>query len=131
MLQENTTLVGSGQVRDVFLSEYNGQQLVVKTLRDAEGLYLQRVFLDRHNREVQVLDAVREEIQRFPIEVAVNTQQNLLCTKKATSSQQTTDLKCDLAGRSHRATGTYSFNFDAHHKRSSLPELMCTGMPLP
>ncbi|CAN0220068.1 unnamed protein product [Scytosiphon promiscuus] len=59
MLQGTKTLVGNGRVRDVYFVEHEGRKVVVKTLRGATDLKSQRNALDRHNREVQTLDAMR------------------------------------------------------------------------
>lgn len=56
MLTGHKTLVGSGSVRDVWLVEYNGRTVVVKTLRHMED---QR-HRDMHTREMLTMDAVSE-----------------------------------------------------------------------
>lgn len=61
MLQGTKTLVGNGRVRDVFLVAYKGRKVVVKTLRGGGDRKSQKTALDRHEREVQTLDAVSEE----------------------------------------------------------------------
>lgn len=51
MLGGNYTRVGNGGVRTVFLAEYEGRKLAVKTLNDKKRLA-------QHHREVVTLDAV-------------------------------------------------------------------------
>eukprot|EP00752_Nemacystus_decipiens_P013824 g12273.t1 len=57
MLIGPKTLVGSGSVRDVWLVEYKGRSVVVKTLRHMED---QR-HRDMHTREMLTMDALRQE----------------------------------------------------------------------
>lgn len=52
------TMIGSGKLRDVYLVEYEGRQLAVKTLRHVNELTRQKVHLSMHRREVLTLDAV-------------------------------------------------------------------------
>lgn len=52
MFAGNTTLVGNGGVRTVFLVEYGGKKLAVKPLNDMKRLA-------QHHREVVTLNAVR------------------------------------------------------------------------
>lgn len=55
---DDLTLIGGGKFRDVYLVEYEGRQLVVKTLRHVDELAKQKVHLSMHRREVLTLDAV-------------------------------------------------------------------------
>lgn len=57
MLGGNPTLVGKGGVRTVFLAEYGGRTVAVKTLNDIERL-------KQHKREVVALDAVSVQNNR-------------------------------------------------------------------
>ncbi len=52
------TLIGGGTLRDVFLVEYEGRQLALKSLRHVDELARQKVHLSMHRREVLTLDAV-------------------------------------------------------------------------
>lgn len=56
MLTGPKTLVGSGSVRDVWLVEYNGRMVVVKTLRHMEDPR----HRDMHTREMLTMDVVSE-----------------------------------------------------------------------
>lgn len=60
MLEGKKTLVGSGSVRDVFLVEYEGQTVVVKSLRRNDDLKVDKHRLVMNKREVLTLDAVSE-----------------------------------------------------------------------
>eukprot|EP00752_Nemacystus_decipiens_P018202 g16331.t1 len=57
MLTGPKTLVGSGSVRDVWLVEYQGRQVAVKTLRHIKD---QR-HRDMHTREMLTMDVLRQE----------------------------------------------------------------------
>lgn len=59
MVRRGYNLLGSGMVRDVYLVEYEGQALVVKTLRNVDELRKQKMYLTMHKREVLTMDAVR------------------------------------------------------------------------
>ncbi|CAN0242297.1 unnamed protein product [Ectocarpus sp. 12 AP-2014] len=59
MLEGKKTLVGSGSVRDVFLVEYEGQNVVVKSLRTKNDPKAEKHRLVMHKREVLTLDALR------------------------------------------------------------------------
>lgn len=63
MIRREHTLLTSGMMRDVYLVEYEGQALVVKTLRNVEELRLQKWYLTMHRREVLTMDAVRKMTQ--------------------------------------------------------------------
>jgi len=54
MVTGDKSLIGSGRVRDVWLVEYKGRTVVVKTLREKEN---QR-HVEMHRREIQTMDAV-------------------------------------------------------------------------
>lgn len=58
MMAGNKTLVGNGRVRDVYLVEYEGKKVALKTLRNMDDTRSQRVHLDKHKREILTLDAV-------------------------------------------------------------------------
>eukprot|EP00752_Nemacystus_decipiens_P004662 g4251.t1 len=58
MLTGDIQLVGNGKVRDVYFAEYSGRKVVVKTLRQVDGLNAQKKQLGMHRREVVVLDAL-------------------------------------------------------------------------
>lgn len=60
MLEGKKTLVGSGSVRDVFLVEYKGRTVVVKSLRGMGDPNVEHHRLVMHKREVLTLDAVSE-----------------------------------------------------------------------
>lgn len=60
MLKGPKTLVGNGKVRDVFLVEYEGKTVVVKTLRHMNTLRSAKKHLERHVVEVLSLDVVSE-----------------------------------------------------------------------
>jgi len=55
---DDATLIGGGKLRDVFLVEYEGRQLAVKTLKHVDEMARQKVHLSMHRREVLTLDAV-------------------------------------------------------------------------
>ncbi|CAM9848362.1 unnamed protein product [Scytosiphon promiscuus] len=59
MLKGERTLVGNGYVRDVYLLDYAGEIVVIKTLRPVEGRSRQELHLNMHRREVLTLDALR------------------------------------------------------------------------
>ncbi|CAN0318902.1 unnamed protein product [Ectocarpus sp. 6 AP-2014] len=59
MLAGNITLVGNGRVRDVYLVEYEGRKVALKTLRNMDDSRSQRVHLEKHKREILTLDAMR------------------------------------------------------------------------
>ncbi|CBJ32471.1 similar to TAK1 (TGF-beta-activated kinase) [Ectocarpus siliculosus] len=59
MLEGKKTLVGSGSVRDVFLVEYEGQTVVVKSLRRKDDPNVEKHRLVMHKLEVLTLDALR------------------------------------------------------------------------
>ncbi|CAN0149692.1 unnamed protein product, partial [Ectocarpus sp. 12 AP-2014] len=59
MLAGNKTLVGNGRVRDVYLVEYEGRKVALKTLRNMEDTRSQRVHLEKHKREILTLDVMR------------------------------------------------------------------------
>ncbi|CAM9157974.1 unnamed protein product, partial [Ectocarpus fasciculatus] len=59
ILAGNKTLVGSGRVRDVYLVEYGGRKVALKTLRDMDENKSQQAHLDKHRREILTLDAMR------------------------------------------------------------------------
>ncbi|CAM9445423.1 unnamed protein product [Scytosiphon promiscuus] len=59
MFDGGMSLVGEGRVRDVYVATVDGQKVVVKTLRQVEGLKRQKSHLSMHRREVLVLDALR------------------------------------------------------------------------
>lgn len=58
MLRGNRTFVGNGHVRNVYLVEYEGRRVVVKTLRTTDDLKEQRASLKRHKWEMLTLDSV-------------------------------------------------------------------------
>lgn len=53
------TLIGEGWIRTVYLAEYGGRKVAVKTLRHMDNLTSQKKHLKMHMREVLTLDAVR------------------------------------------------------------------------
>ncbi|CBN74836.1 serine/threonine/tyrosine kinase [Ectocarpus siliculosus] len=59
MIRREQTLLASGLVRDVYLVEYEGQALVVKTLRNVDELRKQKLYLTMHKREVLTMDALK------------------------------------------------------------------------
>ncbi|CAN0078548.1 unnamed protein product [Ectocarpus fasciculatus] len=59
MVRSGYNLLGSGMVRDVYLVEYEGQALVVKTLRNVDELRKQKIYLTMHKREVLTMDALK------------------------------------------------------------------------
>ncbi|CAM9401003.1 unnamed protein product [Ectocarpus fasciculatus] len=59
MLEGKKTLVGSGTVRDVFLVEYEGRAVVVKSLRGMGDPKVEKYRLLMHKQEVLTLDALR------------------------------------------------------------------------
>lgn len=56
MLKGSKALIGSGGVRDVWLVEYRGRSVVVKTLRYMDD----PSFRSMHKREMLTMDAVSE-----------------------------------------------------------------------
>lgn len=58
MLAGPQDLITHGEVRNVSLVEYRGKKVVVKTLIPQEQTSHQTMYLERHRREVLVLDAV-------------------------------------------------------------------------
>lgn len=58
MLAGEKTLIGQGRVRDVWLLDYDGRTVVVKTLRDVGEAKNQKGHFYRHVKEVLILDAV-------------------------------------------------------------------------
>ncbi|CAM9852018.1 unnamed protein product [Ectocarpus sp. 12 AP-2014] len=59
MIRREHALLASGLVRDVYLVEYEGQPLVVKTLRNVDELRKQKLYLTMHKREVLTMDALK------------------------------------------------------------------------
>ncbi|CAM9136738.1 unnamed protein product, partial [Ectocarpus sp. 12 AP-2014] len=59
MIRREHALLASGLVRDVYLVEYEGQALVVKTLRNVDELRKQKLYLTMHKREVLTMDALK------------------------------------------------------------------------
>lgn len=59
MLHGNTTLVGNGQVRDVYVVEYGGETVVLRVLREQQDRKKRHVSLRMHRTEAIALDAVR------------------------------------------------------------------------
>lgn len=56
------TLIGNGNIRDVYLAEYKGQQLVVKVLRDDFEERASKTRVDNiHRWEAAAIDAVRND----------------------------------------------------------------------
>ncbi|CAM9889591.1 unnamed protein product, partial [Ectocarpus sp. 8 AP-2014] len=59
MIRREHALLASGLVRDVYLVDYEGQALVVKTLRNVDELRKQKLYLTMHKREVLTMDALK------------------------------------------------------------------------
>ncbi|CAM9722239.1 unnamed protein product [Ectocarpus fasciculatus] len=59
MLRGDMTLIGTGRIRTVYMVEYAGETVVVKTLQHVEELRRQKAHLSMHRREVLTLDALR------------------------------------------------------------------------
>lgn len=58
LLQGNTTLLGNGHVRDVYLADYMSKTLVIKTLREVSDEKRQHIRAKMHRVEAAALDAV-------------------------------------------------------------------------
>lgn len=61
LLAGEKELIGNGNIRDVFLVEHEGRQLVIKALRDDFGLRAGKTRVDNiHQWEAAALDAVSD-----------------------------------------------------------------------
>lgn len=58
LLRGNLTLLGNGQVRDVYLADYDNKTLVIKTLREVPGERRQQFRAKMHIVEATALNAV-------------------------------------------------------------------------
>lgn len=59
MLKGEKELIGNGNIRDVYLVNYNGKEMVVKALRDDYGMRVSTSRAEKiHRWEAAALDAV-------------------------------------------------------------------------
>ncbi|CAM9248915.1 unnamed protein product, partial [Ectocarpus sp. 6 AP-2014] len=59
MLSGDKALIGTGRIRTVYMVNYQGEYVVVKTLQHVEDLRREKAHLSMHRREVLTLDALR------------------------------------------------------------------------
>ncbi|CAM9560306.1 unnamed protein product, partial [Ectocarpus sp. 12 AP-2014] len=59
MLSGDMTLIGTGRIRTVYMVNYQGETVVVKTLQHVKELRREKAHLSMHRREVLTLDVLR------------------------------------------------------------------------
>lgn len=67
MLHGSKTHVGSGLVRDVYLTKYRDTVVVLKVLREQADPRTRNAVLELHKREALTLDAVSSAGCRIPV----------------------------------------------------------------